>query len=172
VSRPLPDAEAQPEDGAGLFEEEEIPRAGPVGHLVAGIVPVLLGLFCLVYSISLSVGTPVNPGPGLWPATASVLLIVAGLWSLVFERHRRDGEAFTRGGLGIGIGIVTLIVYVFAMRRVGFEIPTLLVLAFWLRFLGKESWLMTAIVSACTTAVFYLLFIVLLGAPIPRLTFY
>jgi len=160
------------EEAVGLVEEEEIPRAGPVGRLVAGLVPVLLGVACLVYSVTLSIGTPVDPGPGLWPALASILLIGAGLWSLVFERHRRDGEAFSRGALGIGVGIVTLIVFVFAMRRVGFEIPTLLLLAFWLRFLGKESWLVTAIVSVCTTAAFYVLFVVLLGVPIPRLAFY
>ena len=163
---------SEPESVTGHFEEEEIPRAGVVGHLIAGTVPVLLGLACLVYSVTLSIGTPVNPGPGLWPAIASVLLVGAGLWSIVFERQRRDGERFTRGGLGIGVGIGTLIVFVFAMRRVGFEIPTLLLLAFWLRFLGKESWLMTAIVSICTTAAFYVLFVVLLGVPIPRLAFY
>jgi putative tricarboxylic transport membrane protein len=159
-------------DAAGHFEEEEIPRAGAAGHLVAGTVPVILGVACLLYSVGLSVGTPVNPGPGMWPAIASVLLIGAALWSIVFERHRRDGESFTRGGIGIGAGIVTLIVFVFAMRQIGFEIPTLLLLAVWLRFLGKESWLMTAIVSVCTTAAFYVLFVVLLGVPIPRLAFY
>lgn len=41
----------------------------------------------------------------------------------------------------------------------------------WLKVLGRESWLVTAAVSASTTLVLYLLFITGLGVPLPRLAF-
>ena len=55
--------------------------------------------------------------------------------------------------------------------RVGFEIPTVLLLVFWLKLLGGESWRVTASVSVLTTAALYLIFVVLLSAPLPRLSF-
>ncbi|GAB3974587.1 tripartite tricarboxylate transporter TctB family protein [Plantactinospora veratri] len=150
---------------------DEIPPAGRTGQLVAGVVPVALGLAGLAYSVSLSLGTPAEAGPGLWPALASLLLLGAGLWSLVFERKAAAVEQFSRGGIGIALGVVSLIVFVLLISRIGFEIPTLLVLAFWLRVLGRESWLATAVVSIATTAALYLLFITLLDVKLPRLAF-
>jgi hypothetical protein len=62
-------------------------------------------------------------------------------------------------------------VFVLLVPRIGFEIPSVLVLALWLKVLGRESWLTTAVVSVTTTAVLYLLFVILLGTPLPRLAF-
>jgi putative tricarboxylic transport membrane protein len=48
-------------------------------------------------------------------------------------------------------------------------VPTLLVMVIWLRFLGGESWRMTAVVSVVTVAAFYALFVLALAIPLPRL---
>jgi putative tricarboxylic transport membrane protein len=149
----------------------DIPPAGRLGQLVAAVVPVALGLACLAYSVSLGLGTPVEAGPGLWPALASLLLVGAGSWSLIFERGVRDAEQFSRGAIGIGVGIASLVVFVLLISRIGFEIPTLLIMMLWLKLLGRESWLVTIAVSASTTAALYLLFVTGLGVPIPRLAF-
>ncbi|GAA3730713.1 hypothetical protein GCM10022225_10690 [Plantactinospora mayteni] len=159
------------EDEPGLLPSEDVPPAGRLGQLVAGVVPVALGLVALGYSVSLSLGTPAEAGPGLWPALASLLLLGAGLWSLVFERDAGAVERFSRGGIGIALGVVSLVVFVLLINRIGFEMSTLLVMAFWLKVLGRESWLVTAAVSIATTAVLYLLFITLLDVSLPRLAF-
>jgi len=52
---------------------------------------------------------------------------------------------------------------------VGFEIPSLLLCAVWLRFLGGESWRSTVAVSVVTVAAFHVLFVELLSIPLPRL---
>ncbi|GIG88287.1 tripartite tricarboxylate transporter TctB family protein [Plantactinospora endophytica] len=166
--------EAAPPAGEGEpanLSGDEIPPAGRVGQLVAGVVPVALGLAGLGYSVSLSLGTPAEAGPGLWPALASLLLLGAGLWSLVFERSTPAVEQFSRGAIGIAVGVVSLVVFVLLISRIGFEIPTLLIMAFWLKVLGRESWLVTVAVSVVTTAALYLLFITLLDVKIPRLAF-
>lgn len=90
----------------------DIPPAGPLGQLVAAVVPIALGLACLAYSVSLSLGTPVEAGPGLWPALASLLLVGAGSWTLIFERGARDAEQFSRGAIGIAVGLAGLVVFV------------------------------------------------------------
>lgn len=149
----------------------DIPPAGRLGQLVAAVVPIALGLACLAYSVSLSLGTPVEAGPGLWPAIASLLLVGSGSWTLIFERGARDAEQFSRGAIGIAVGLAGLVVFVLLISRIGFEIPTLLVMVLWLKVLGRESWLVTAAVSASTTLVLYLLFITGLGVPLPRLAF-
>ncbi|RKR85864.1 tripartite tricarboxylate transporter TctB family protein [Micromonospora pisi] len=151
--------------------ETEIPPAGPLGQLVASVVPVALGAAALAYAVSLGLGTPTEAGPGLWPALASLLLIAAGGWSLVFERRRQEAEQFSRGAVGIAVGIASLVVFVLLISRIGFEIPTLLIMGLWLKVLGREPWLTTIVVSVVTTATLYLLFITLLGVPLPRLAF-
>ena len=47
--------------------------------------------------------------------------------------------------------------------------PTLLLLFAWLRFLGRESWLSSAVIAVASTAVAYALFIIGLGVPLPHL---
>jgi len=151
------------------MSEEPVPRAGRFGQALAATVPVLIGVASLVYALSLGLGSARDPGPGLWPAMVSVLLMLAAVWSMVSERRDGTAERFTRGARDIGLGILSLIGYGLLFRRIGFEIPTVLLLAFWLKLLGRESWLLTTLVSVVTTAAFYLLFVVLLGVPLPRL---
>ncbi|MFY1691329.1 tripartite tricarboxylate transporter TctB family protein [Plantactinospora sp. WMMB782] len=160
-----------PVEGEPGLPGDDIPPAGPLGQLVAGVLPVALGLVALGYSVTLTLGTPAEAGPGLWPALASLLLLGAGGWSLLFERKAGTVERFGRSGLGIVVGVVSLVGYVLLIGRIGFEISTLLVMACWLRLLGRESWLVTAVVSSATTAALYLLFVVLLDVKLPRLVF-
>ncbi|MEV6602003.1 tripartite tricarboxylate transporter TctB family protein [Actinoplanes sp. NPDC051346] len=154
-----------------VAEEEAAARAGGAGHLAACVVPVLVGAGGLAYALTLRLGIPVDAGPGLWPAAVSVVLVGAGLWALVAGRRVRDVERFSRGALDIALGLASLVAHALLVPLVGFEIPTLLVLAFWLRVLGREPWRVTALVSLLTTAVFSLVLVVLLGVPLPRLAF-
>jgi putative tricarboxylic transport membrane protein len=39
----------------------------------------------------------------------------------------------------------------------------------WLRFLGKESWISSVVISVGTVAAFYVLFVLVLQIPLPRL---
>ncbi len=143
---------------------EEIPRAGAWAHYVAGLVPLVVGAAAMVESLGLGFGSPTDPGPGLWPFVTSSVLVAASILLLIFGRGLgEDYESFTGGARVIALGVVSLGVFVILFQRVGFELPSLLVFIFWLRFLGRESWRTTLIVSVGATAVFYVLFIVLLG---------
>ncbi len=144
--------------------EEEMPRAGAWAHYVAGAVPLVIGSVAMVYSLGLGFGSPTDPGAGLWPFVTSMVLTVSAIVLLIFGRGLgEDYEQFTRGSRIIGLGVLSLGVFVFLFQRVGFELPSLLIFVFWLRFLGGETWRTTIIVSVAATASFYVLFIVLLG---------
>jgi hypothetical protein len=142
---------------------------GPVLAHAAGVIPILIGLVTLWFATDLGLGSLTDPGPGLWPAMVSVLLVGTGAWIVYGARTATDTEAFTRETRAVGIGAASLAVYAYLFELIGFEIPTVLLLTLWLKFLGNEGWLMTGIVSVLSTAAAYLLFITGLGVPLPHL---
>jgi putative tricarboxylic transport membrane protein len=145
------------------------PPGGPALAAAAGIIPVAVGLLTLWSARGLGLGSPTNPGPGLWPSAVAVLLLGTGTLLCWGARRASDTEAFTRGTLGVVIGTASLAVYAYLFEVIGFEIPTALVLALWLRVLGGEGWLTTAVISVASTAAAYALFITGLGVPLPHL---
>ena len=110
-----------------------------------------------------------RPGPGLWPFVVSVVIVVLAVVLLVAGRQLTDSEAFTRSSLLPAAGIVTFVGLGALMPVIGFEIPSLLLCAIWLRFLGGESWRSTILVSLATVAAFYFLFLYGLRIPLPHL---
>ncbi|SDD76047.1 Tripartite tricarboxylate transporter TctB family protein [Glycomyces harbinensis] len=160
-------AENETEDA---LPEPDAPAPGGRGlAAVAGAVPVVLGAAAAWLSLRLDIGTLTDPGPGLWPLIVSALLVATGIGILVSARRAGGTEAFTRGAISVAAAAVALFAYASLFEVVGFEIPTLLLLAAWLRFLGRESWLSTALLSVGVTAAAYALFILGLGVPLPHL---
>lgn len=147
---------------------ETVP-AGRAVRLAATLVPLGLGVACLIYSLSLGLGTPAAPEPGFWPAIVSCLLLVASVVLLVSGHGADDCEGFTRSSLGIAFGVASLVAFVFLFNRIGVELACLGLFLFWLKVLGREPWRVTLAISVAGTAAFHLLFIELLGAPLPRL---
>jgi putative tricarboxylic transport membrane protein len=136
---------------------------------VAAGVPLLLGIIAGAFSVSLGVGTFTHPEPGLWPLLVSLALVTAAVVLVVRRQARAGCERFTRTALLALAGAASLVVLVLLFDRTGFEIPTLLVLAFWLRVLGRESLLVTVTVALGTTAALYAIFILALGVPLPHI---
>ena len=136
-------------------------------YRIGSIAPLLLGIACLFYSYSLSLGRITNPGPGLWPFTVSAVIVVASLVLLITERSE-DYERFTGKTWLVVAGALSTVVFIYLFQWFGFIVPAFLTLVFWLRYLGKESWKMGFGLAALVTAVFYVLFAILLGIPLPE----
>ena len=132
-------------------------------------MPLVVGTAVLVMSVQMGVGGPRDPGAGLWPMVTSLAIIICAIILLVTERDESDYEKYTRGAAKNLLGVLSLVLFVILLQNAGVEIATLLLSAFWLKYLGGESWRTTVVLSLAITAVAYLLFITLLGAPIPRL---
>ncbi|MEU4395552.1 tripartite tricarboxylate transporter TctB family protein [Kribbella sp. NPDC023855] len=161
-----------PIDGAALLAElaeDRPPPAGPWSQVGAAVVTGLIGLAGLVLSARLGLGKLTAPGPGLWPFAISVVITVLSVALALTGRHGTDTEKFSRSSVTTAIAVSTLVLLALALPVIGFEIPSLLLTFVWLRFLGKESWRSSIVISVCTVVAFYLLFVLALKIPLPRL---
>ena len=104
-------------------------------------------------------GESLQPGPGTWPAIVSVTLVVLGIVLAVRGRRTADAERFTRTAFLVLAAVGGMVLFVAVIGVIGFEIPTTLLALFWLRFLGRERWRTSIVLSLAITIVFYLLFV-------------
>ena len=149
--------------------EDRPPHAGPRSQLGAAVVTGVIGGAGLVGSLKLGLGQLTQPGPGLWPFVVSVVITILSVVLALTGRRGTDTEKFSRASVMTAIAVLTLVLLAFLLPLIGFEIPSLLLTFVWLRFLGKESWRSSIAISVGTVAAFYLLFVVLLQIPLPRL---
>ncbi|WP_411375219.1 tripartite tricarboxylate transporter TctB family protein [Arthrobacter sp. MPF02] len=164
----LPEA-LTPEQLAAQWEAEKPPAAGALANAGSSLVVLAVGIGALVLSVSMGLGTPATPQPGLWPFMISCVMVALGLFQLILGRRNRDAEKFTRMSLAPVTGLVTLAAMVALMPLIGFEIPALILCVIWMRFLGGETWRSTVLVSVLVVAAFYGIFILALGTSIPHL---
>lgn len=159
--------------GAGTHDtalaEDRPPHAGPWSQLGAAVVTGLIGVAGLAGSLRLGLGQLTQPGPGLWPFVVSVVITVLSVVLALTGRHGTDTEKFSRASVMTAIAVLTVVLLAFALPLIGFEIPSLLLMVVWLRFLGKEPWGLSILISVVTVAAFYVLFVLLLQIPLPRL---
>ena len=151
------------------LEEERAPEGGPAYQVVGAVVALVVGVGGATMAASYGLGSLQQPGPGLWPFAISVLIIGLSVLLLVVGRHLHDAEAFTRSSWQPVIGVLTFVGLGFLMPVIGFEIPSLLMCAIWLKLLGGETWRSTVVVSVATVAAFYVLFLYGLRIPLPHL---
>jgi Tripartite tricarboxylate transporter TctB family len=158
-----------PEQLAELWEEDRPPAAGPLANLAAALAVAAVGTAGIVGSLALGLGTPAAPKPGMWPFIISLVLVVLAAAQAVFGRKSRDAEKFSGSSWQVLAGLATMIGFVLLVGTIGFEIPALLLTFIWLKFLGKETWRMSVVLSFAVVAAFYLIFVMALSVPIPHL---
>ncbi|GAB3443231.1 tripartite tricarboxylate transporter TctB family protein [Actinophytocola sediminis] len=158
-------------DPAGEAAEEEYrpPLAGTVGNAVVAVVVIAVGVAALAGSLALGVGSARAPGPGTWPLVVSVVLVVLGVALLATARRASDAERFAPTSVLVGAGLATMVGFVAVIEVIGFEVPAALLCVVWLRFLGRESWRTSIVVSLAVVAAFYLVFVAALAVSIPHL---
>ncbi|ONI80136.1 hypothetical protein ALI22I_42735 [Saccharothrix sp. ALI-22-I] len=150
-------------------QEYRPPAAGPTGNAVVAVVVLLLGIAALIGSWSLGVGSARVPDSGTWPLLVAVVLVGLGVALLVTVKKTSDAERFSRTSWLVAAGLATMVVFVLVIEHIGFEIPAALLAFVWLRFLGRESWRVSVVVSIGVVVVFYAVFVGALSVPIPHL---
>ncbi|MFI7496715.1 tripartite tricarboxylate transporter TctB family protein [Kocuria sp. M4R2S49] len=158
-----------PGQESDLEFEEEAARGGVTTARLGALVPLALGVFGAVVSFGLGIGSLGDPGAGLWPFAISLAMIVASVTALLRARQDEDVEAFDRGIVPVALSVASLLVYAALLPVIGFEIPTVLLLVFWIKILGKEGWRPALTVAVVATVAVYALFILLFAVPIPHL---
>jgi putative tricarboxylic transport membrane protein len=152
-----------------IEDEDRPPPAGVVTNVVVALAVVALGAATIAGALTLDVGSAATPAAGMWPLLIGGVLVVLGLALLPLVRRTADAERFTSASWLVAAGLASMLVFVALISVIGFEIPALLVMFVWLRFLGHESWRLSVITSLAVVAGFYLIFVAALSVPIPHL---
>ncbi|GAB6897204.1 tripartite tricarboxylate transporter TctB family protein [Kineosporia succinea] len=168
MSTPEPGREDGDRAGQPSGAAVEVP-AGPLTHLAVGLAVTALGLATLVGALDLGVGSAARPGSGMWPLLIGLALALLGVALSIRAAITDDAERFTRTSALVVAGLATMLGFVAVIGTVGFELPSLALMALWLRGLGGETWRSTALISVVTVVVLYALFVGALAVPIPHL---
>jgi putative tricarboxylic transport membrane protein len=143
---------------------------------VGSLVWLLLGAFIIIVSLStLTVGTVLEPGPGLFPLGMGSLLSFLSLITLAkafFEECREDKSLSALwSGLNWSKTVVTLgalLAYLIVLNTAGFVVTTLLLLLLLLRVMERQGWIIVVGLSILGSVGSYLLFERLLQIPFPK----
>ncbi|MCO4251197.1 tripartite tricarboxylate transporter TctB family protein [Pseudarthrobacter raffinosi] len=157
------------EEAAALWEQDKPPAAGPMANVSSAVLVGAIGLSCMAGALALGLGTPSEPGSGMWPFILSVVLISLSVALALLARRITDVEKFSGASWAVLAGTAGLVAFVFLLPVIGFEIPSLVLTFAWLRFLSKETWRMSSLLSVSIVAAFYAIFVLLLGVPLPHL---
>ncbi len=139
--------------------------------LIGGLLSVGLGVFALAEASDYPMGSLLRMGPGFFPCTIAVLIIILGLVLIAASlRPRPTGhrvEIRFRSVATIGIGIV---LFALLIERAGL-IPATLVLVL-ASSLAQPRWQprRAAALALAMTILVYVVFIVILGVPVPAVS--
>jgi putative tricarboxylic transport membrane protein len=135
-------------------------------YRLGSIVALAVSVFFVVSAYQLSLGSLTEPRPGLWPFLVGLVMAASSV-ALFFTDDREDYQRFTGRFRFIIFGLLSLAAFIVAFAFFGFILPGFLTFLFWLRFLGEEPWGRALGLAALFTALFYILFVLLLGVPFP-----
>ena len=130
------------------------------------LVLLLFGIAAMLGARGLSLGQLDAPGPGLWPFIVAGLLTLTA-FVLLFIDDPADYEPWTRGTAGIGLGLISLGVFIVLFEQIGFLIPAVLMLLIWLRLFAREPWRWAVPLAVVGAVAFHLVFVEALGVPFP-----
>jgi putative tricarboxylic transport membrane protein len=130
------------------------------------LVLLILGAASLLGARGLGLGELRSPGPGLWPFMVAILLTGTAVL-LLFIDDPEEYEPWTRGTLGIALGLVSLGIFILLFQTIGFAVSAVLMLLFWLRIFAKEPWRLAVPLAVLGALVFHLLFVEALAVPFP-----
>ena len=135
-------------------------------YRIAPLVLLLFGAVAMLQARDLSLGELSAPGPGLWPFIVAGVLTLTAL-VLLFIDDPADYEPWTRGTAGIGLGLISLGVFIVLFQAIGFLVPAVLMLLFWLRLFAREPWKWAVPLAVIGAVAFHLVFVEALGVPFP-----
>jgi uncharacterized membrane protein HdeD (DUF308 family) len=135
--------------------------------LIGGVLSIALGLFALMTASSYPLGSLLRMGPGFFPSTIAVLIILLGLALIGAALRSRPNRSSInirfRSILTIGLGIV---LFALLLERAGL-IPATLALVL-VSSLAEPRWRLrrAVLLALAMTALVYVIFIIVLQIPV------
>lgn len=138
---------------------------------LAGLLLIAVGIVAAVHSyLNLKLGAIRHPDSGFMPFWASVLLVVfSAAW--VFQSWGPDERPAPFWGKGEWtrplLSCAMMVLYGLTLERIGYVTSTLVFLLAWQFLVEREKWRKATLISVVATAAMYVMFVKLLGVPLP-----
>jgi len=140
-------------------------------------IDIVLSIFFITLAVLLYRSTATFPKSALFTTAVYIkflayMLGIAGSAQLIisFLSNASIKVIFARNPKKFFILILSLIVYVWAMRYLGFIISTLIFLPVTMRYMGYDKFRKSIIISACITLFVYVLFVQIFSIQLPEAT--
>ncbi len=140
---------------------------------VSSIIGIIIGIFILVSSLNYDFGSLSSPSTGFFPFLLGgliILLSVIGLVSASYEKLKGVGwDSVIKGMLWKRpfIAFISLLLYVLLVKYLGFIITTVIFMAFLLRVLEHQRWVVVIGMSVLVALVSYGIFEMGLKSQLP-----
>ena len=133
----------------------------------------LFSLITCIEAYRLGLGAINQPGPGLFPFGAGVVMLVLSLAALFQSMARKEKGERTIGHerlrwWNIVVIPATIIAYAFSLEKIGFLITTFLFMCLLLKIVEPQTWKTAILGGLITTVVANVIFNVIFQAQIPR----
>jgi hypothetical protein len=113
-----------------------------------------------------------GPQPGYFPFYVGLLICISSagvLWRALRNPALADESFVSRGELKKVLTVlVPSIVYVGLVAYLGFYVASTLFIAYFMRQLGKYSWIMVVLISVGVNVAFFLTFEIWFSVPLPK----
>lgn len=113
-----------------------------------------------------------GPQPGYFPFYVGLLICISSagvLWRALRSPALADESFVSRGELKKVLTVlVPSIVYVGLVAYLGFYVASTLFIAYFMRQLGKYSWIMVVLISVGVNVAFFLTFEIWFSVPLPK----
>ena len=144
-----------------------------LSYLITGVVLLLLAVFVAVEALQLRYYTAMGPGPGFFPFWLAIVLGGLAIGMLLqaalgrAEPMPTDFFASGTGYLKAGAVVLALVVTTALLERLGYCLTMLAVYLFLLYSLGRQNWIVTALVALFGSFGVYYSFVRWLQVPLP-----
>ena len=150
---------------------DSLSRTTPRRFSSAILAPLVVFVGGLVYTagaLRYQVGTPATPGPGLFPVSVGVLLLVASGFSLLAEYARPSPPPEALGPDWWRVPAICAAIWAFAalLKPAGYLTASAVLCGALVAILGRRPWWGVVGIGLATAAVSYYFFS-LLGVPLP-----
>ena len=133
----------------------------------------LLGLGISIQSYKLSLGTPGEPGPGLFPMLSGIILgalslLILAKTLLTSENRPKPFWPDKKAIRKIIFVILNLLFYAIFLEYLGFLLCTFLSMLFFLKVIEPQKWFPAIFFAVVTSLSSYVLFEIFLKSQLPK----
>lgn len=138
-----------------------------------GVAAVTIAFALLVIGGSYRVGIKWDadgPGAGFFPFYVGVLILCAGIFNFVQAWTAADGAIFAEWGQlrQVSLVVVPTAIYVAVLPFTGIYLASALLIAFFMRWLGRYGWALVAAVAVGVPVITFLIFEKWFLVPLPK----